>query len=306
VSHIEEQIDRLRRSPKPFELVVGIGGGSVLDVAKLLAALLPQKTLSIEDLLAGKATFEKEPLPFVAIPTTAGTGSEVTLYASLEDHRRMKVSAEHRFLFPRVALIDPLLTHSMDPYLTAVTGFDALSHAIEALWSRRHNPFSDTHAFKAVQLIGQNLEKAVRSPQDAPARAAMAWGSCEAGLAISHTRTTAVHAVSYPLTTRFGIVHGHSCALTLASFILYNESVLTLLQIQALKQALGVSSIAEASETIQRLMEAVRLERRLSALGLKREDLAVVVSDALQADRMRNNPREVDGKALSNMLEQIY
>jgi alcohol dehydrogenase len=302
-SEVQERLEALRG--KAIDAVVAIGGGSVLDVGKLLALLLRQESDSVEALAASRLTVEREPLPCVAIPTTAGTGSEVTQYASFITPQRRKVTVEHPWLFPKLALVDPLLCASLPAYVTACTGFDALCQAVEAVWSLRCSPFADTHALRAIPLILGNLERAVREPTDRRARFAMSLASCEAGLAISQTRTTAVHSVSYPLTALFGIAHGHACALTLASFIRFNASSLTNGQGVALWRAMGVSSSEEAAQVVERMMDKVALERSLSRLGVDRAGVSRVVEQGFRPDRVGNNPRPLTPEALTEILQAL-
>lgn len=303
VSAVEERWAALRGTA--VDVVVAVGGGSVLDMGKLLAVLLPQGGGFPDDLAASRLAVEREPVPCVAIPTTAGTGSEVTPYASLVTPQRRKITVEHPRLFPTLALVDPLLCESMPADVTACTGFDALCQAIESVWSVRRSPCADTHALRAIPLILDHLERAVREPTDRRARFAMSLASCEAGLAISHTRTTAVHAVSYPLTTLFGIAHGHACALTLASFIRFNAPSLADGQGTTLWQVMGVSSAEEAAGAVERLMDAVGLERSLSRLGVDRSGVERVVAEGFRPDRVRNNPRALTPEALREILRHL-
>lgn len=307
VAMVEHALTFLRSRRTSCDVVLGIGGGSVLDVAKLLAALLPQRaTSAVETYLAQRRAFRSKPLPVIAVPTTAGTGSEVTPYVSLETRTKQKVTLEHPWLFPRVALIDPRLTHSMPAYVTACTGFDAFCQAVESCWAKRRTPFSQTHALRAITLILGAFDQVQRDPHDREARAAMALASCEAGLAISQTRTTAVHAVSYPLTTLFGIAHGHACALTLASFIRFNAPSLANGQGTMLWHAMGVSSAEEAARLVERLMDAVALERSLRRLGVDRAGVSRIVEQGFRPDRVDNNPRALTPAALRKMLHTLY
>ncbi len=301
---VEEAWTALRQAGR-LDVVIGIGGGSVLDVAKMLALLLAQREGETEAFLAGRAPFRERPRPVVAIPTTSGTGSEVTPFASLVTPERNKVSIEHAWLFPAVALIDPLLTHSMSAYVTASTGFDALCQAVESFWSVRHTPFSETHALRATALVLEHLESAVRERTNREARCAMALGSAEAGLAISQTRTTAVHAVSYPLTARFGIPHGHACALTLAPFIRFNAGALTPRRAQLLWQTMGAGSSEEAARRVEQLMGRVGLDRSLSRLGVDEAGIETVIANGFRKDRVSNNPRALEPGDLREILQSI-
>ncbi|MBI3318677.1 MAG: iron-containing alcohol dehydrogenase [Candidatus Omnitrophica bacterium] len=291
---------------KPYDLVVGIGGGSVLDCAKVIRILLKQEEAVLEDYVENRKEFRNKGLPFIAVPTTAGTGSEVTPYASLQTRARHKISLTHPWLYPEVALVDPTLTYSMPGYVTACSGLDALSQAIESFWSVRHTPFSDAHSLRAIPLALENFPKVLKDPGDRPARFAMSLASTEAGLAISQTRTTAPHAVSYPLTTFFEIPHGHACALTLPSFIRYNGPVLGPERAPILWRAMGSASHEEAAQVVERLMEAAGVERSLRKLGLGMDGIDTVIEHGFRSDRVVNNPREVTKEALREILERIY
>lgn len=302
-------LEEMRReyAAHPPGLVIGVGGGSTLDCAKALRMLLSQPDrLPVEAYVSGRANFSRRGLPLIAVPTTAGTGSEVTPYASLRTSDQQKRSLTHPFLYPDLALIDPTLTYTMPKYLTACSGLDALSQAIESFWSRHASGFSQTHSLRAVSLIARHFERLFTDPLDPTARFHMSLASCEAGLAISQARTTAVHAVSYPLTTRFGIPHGHACALTLPLFIRYNAPVLGPDVSQPLWEAIGTDSWEGAAEAVERLVEKAGLERSLGKLGLSRADLATVVEHGCRSDRAGNNPREVTPESLREILQAIY
>src|SRR3989338_2597786 len=166
-------------------------------------------------------------LTYVAIPTTAGTGSEVTMWATVWDHdKKRKLSLSRKAMYPDYAIVDPELTSDLPPRLIAETGMDALSQAVEAFWAIASNPTSDDYAREAIPLIMDNIVKryqAVSSVEDnLEARTALSLGSLTAGRAFSNTRTTGVHSVSYPLTLRFNVSHGRSVGMLLPAFIDYN------------------------------------------------------------------------------------
>ncbi len=304
IAFIQEMWNALKG--RGIDLVVGVGGGSVIDCAKAIRILLTQGEGTLEDYAEKRRAFRKPGLPFIAVPTTAGTGSEVTPYSSLQTAAHQKISLTHPWLFPELALIDPLLTHSMPRYVTACTALDALAQAIESFWSVHHTPFSETHSIRAITLILENLPVVLREPGNAPARFAMSVASCEAGLAITQTRTTAVHAVSYPLTTFFDIPHGHACALTLPSFIRYNGTALEPVRGVVLWRALGCSSWEEAARRVEHLMDEAGVERSLRKMGLDEKGIQTVIDHGFRSDRVVNNPREVTQEALREILEKIY
>lgn len=300
---VEEELNRLKGTDSDINLIIAIGGGSVIDVSKLFAAFL-KNDVSFTQFSKGTELHQKT-IPLIAIPTTSGTGSEVTQYASLETPDRKKISFEHPNFYPRVALIDPELTYSMPNYVTACTGFDALSQAIESFWSVHANPVSRAHAIRALDSMVGSLDQVIQNPQNKKARFHMSLGSCEAGLAIAQTKTTAVHSVSYPITAHFRVAHGHACALTLSSFIRFNAPVMKE-EGRPLLKTFQVSSYDEMANHVERLMEQVGLERKLSRLSIQKDGLELILRDGFRPDRIKNNPREVTKDALQNILNQIY
>ena len=301
---VEAELDRLRKESLDCDVILAIGGGSVIDVSKIFSTFL-KNTIALDTFLKGDTVLLEESIPLVAVPTTSGTGSEVTPYASIETVDQKKVTLSHNYFYPRFALIDPELTYSMPSYVTASTGFDALSQAIESFWSVHATSFSRTHALRALELTLKSLDGAVHKPQDSEARFHMSFASCEAGLAIAQTKTTAVHSVSYPITTHFRVAHGHACALTLSSFIRFNAPVLKE-EGQSLLNAFQAASYEDMADQVDHLMEGVGLERRLSSLKIQREGIDLILRDGFRPDRIKNNPREVTQEALREILNKIY
>lgn len=197
-----------------FDFVIGLGGGSPMDSAKAVAVLLKNRELKVEDLY--DASKYVEALPICAIPTTAGTGSEVTQYSVLTDDQGFKRGFSHPVLtFPKVAFLDPRYTLNLNQSLTRSTGLDALCHAIEGFLSKRATPLSDLYARESIELISKSLPKLLENPSDLKARADMLLASCLAGMVISQTSTTVAHALGYPLTTFKNIRHGEATAVFL-------------------------------------------------------------------------------------------
>jgi len=287
------------------KLALALGGGSVIDVAKA-ATTLSANLGSAMDYMLGKRGISRRGIPLVAIPTTSGTGSEVTQYASIiVESTKSKVSLDHPHLFPHLAFIDPALAVSMPKQLTAITGMDALSQGIEAVWSRRANPMSDLFALEAIRLAITHLELAYRYPHDLEVRTAVARASLYSGFAISSTRTTAPHSVSYPLTVYFGIPHGLAVSLTLPAFMRYNaEEVPDRLQL--ITEALGECNIDDAIIRVERLIRNIGLPTRLREVGLHKKDLEVIVKHGFRLDRAANNPRPLTEQALKHILRSVY
>jgi len=208
---------------KKCEVIVGLGGGSPLDTAKGIA-ILSANPGSLVDYF-GRNRIKETPLPVVAIPTTAGTGSEVTPYAvfAYAENRsiRKKIIADSS-LFPQIALVDPELTLSLPASITADTGIDAFSHALESYLSNRSYPFNDILALEAMKLLFNYLAKAMENPEEINIRSHILYASLLAGMAIAQTGTILVHAMSYRLTTDLGLSHGKACALLLPSVCEFN------------------------------------------------------------------------------------
>ncbi|MEJ5229287.1 MAG: iron-containing alcohol dehydrogenase family protein [Pseudothermotoga sp.] len=205
-----------------FDFLIGVGGGSPLDSAKAIAVLLKNPSLGVEDLY--DASKYNSSLPIIAVPTTSGTGSEVTQYSVLTDDMGFKRGFSHEKIFPVLALIDPIYTLSMSTSLTRSTGLDALCHAVEGFLSKRATPISDLYAIESMKLIKNNLPIVLKEPGNYTAREAMAYASCLAGMVISQTSTTLAHVLGYPLSTFKGIRHGDATAAFLGAIVRSAES----------------------------------------------------------------------------------
>lgn len=286
------------------ELIIGLGGGSVLDAAKAMSLVCKNRG-NCETLLLGKFKIVKEALPFIAIPTTAGTGSEVTQYAVITvQSRETKIALKNEFLFPKWAIIDPALTMSMSRDLTASTGLDALCHAIESLWSKRASPLSDYFALIALKLILKNLSRACTELGNIKIRQRMSLASLLAGVAIAGTGTTAVHAISYPLTYYFNLPHGLACAIILPAIINYNlKAAGKTLDVMA--AAAGFRSRAGFIKRLKRLLSELGIPSRLRDVKVKEENLDLIIEKSFSPN-IRNNPRPLTKKALAQILKRLF
>ena len=286
------------------DLVVAIGGGSVLDTAKG-AALCAAQVESPEQILANDYERIQDAIPVIALPTTSGTGSEVTPFAVFWDHQaKKKHSLGLAALYPHHAIVDPELTYSMPPEVTATTGMDAFTQACEAYWNVDHNPTSDEHALEAVQLILSALPVAVANGSDVKARHDMAWGSVQAGLAFSNTRTAACHSISYPMTLYYGVVHGQAVGITLPEVLIDNAEAEPD-RVDAFCKALGVGDIREAAEAVRIMMRESDLKTKLSELGIDEPGVGTIVEHGFNPARMVNNPYQYDAQSLRAMLMRI-
>ncbi len=219
VAHVERIFARAKGTGA--RMVVGIGGGSAMDVAKIVSVMLTND-VSLRQLLAG-AGIGRRGLPTLMVPTTAGTGSEVTQNAIvLVPEEESKVGIVDAKLVPDAVILDPALTLGLPPAITASTGMDALTHAIECYSSKKANPFSDTYALRAISLISGAIRRAFRDGRDMDARHDMLLGAMYGGLCIATSGTTAVHALAYPLGGKYRIPHGLSNAILLPHVMEFN------------------------------------------------------------------------------------
>lgn len=286
--------EALRARARAFapDLVLAVGGGSVLDVAKLVAALHdrpePVSAFYGINVLAGRRT------ALACVPTTAGTGSEVSPNALLYDETvSAKKAVISPALVPDAAIVDPQLMLTLPPALTATTGLDALTHCLEAYANKAARPDIDPYALEGVRLIGAHLARAVADGADLAARGAVALGSLYGGLGLGPVNTTGVHALAYPLGGEFHLAHGLSIALLLPHVVRFNLSALPERH-AALAAALGAGSASDLPAHLQRLVARCGVRAGLSAHGIPRDAFPRMADSALQITRLlRNNPREI-------------
>ena len=285
---------------KGSQLIVGVGGGSSIDVAKG-GALLATNGGSIVDYF-GVDTVPKQCLPTILIPTTSGTGSEVTRVLVVTDTKsKTKQVVFSDYLLANIAIVDPTLTISMPPVLTADTGVDALVHAIEAYVSMDGGPFSEILAIQAISIISENLPKAFCKGSDLDARKKMALGSCMAGLAFGSSSVGAVHALSYPLDSEFGISHGRSQGAILPYVIEYNR-IANAKKYADICMAMGenvdqFSDFAASERLVDvlfQLLEILGISTSLQDYGLSEINIDSLVAGAMRQARLfRPNPRDM-------------
>lgn len=282
--------------------VIGFGGGSSLDVAKLVALLLGSQEDLDEAWGVGQAKGPR--LPLILIPTTAGTGSEVTPISIITVGEEEKRGVVSPFLLPDLAVLDPLLTLGLPGPVTAATGIDAMVHAIEgyASTSANNNPVSRALAVEALRLLGANIEKAVFTPKDQDARGAMLLGSMLAGMAFANSPVAAVHALAYPLGGTFHVPHGLSNALVLPHVLRFNNSVAaeTYAEIAAapFPELANITDQAERADNfagkLADLASTLGLQTRLRDVGINEEHLPKLARDAMKQTRLLvNNPRDM-------------
>ena len=292
--------------------VVGIGGGSVLDVTKLVAAFV-NSNQQVEDCF-GTGFVKQKGLWFACLPTTAGTGSEVSPNAILLDERdHLKKGIVSPFLIADAAYVDPKLTWTVPAKVTADTGMDALTHCIEAYTNKFAHPSVDIYALQGIRLIAANLERAVKDGKDVEAREALAFGSLYGGLCLGPVNTAAVHALSYPLGGEFHIPHGLSNAILLPSVMKFNMPA-NVKRHAEVAIALGCEPGKNDEETAQRgvdfiyqLAEAVGIPSKLTDLGIPQTAVPGMAKAAMQVQRLlKNNPREVTEQDAREIYNSLY
>jgi alcohol dehydrogenase len=289
--------------------LVGFGGGSSMDTAKGVSFLLSNGGTMADYRGFGKA---RTPLlPMLGVPTTAGTGSEAQSYALVSDaetHEKMACGDETAMF--KVALLDPDLTLTQPPGVTAVAGFDAISHAVETYVTRKQNPLSDVFSREAFRLLFSNYERVIERPLDVDARSSMHLGAYFAGVAIENSMLGATHACANPLTAHYGTAHGRAISMCLPSVVRFNSTVAG----ERYRELLGLAGVAvrgnDPGETLafhlERLARAGGLPSRLRDDGIPKEDFPTLALEASKQWTGTFNPRPFDESAALEVYRCAY
>lgn len=292
-----------------YDAIISIGGGSVIDIGKSISAL---QGLKINDIDALRETINSKSylnndkkVPIIAIPTTAGTGSEVTCWATIWDkQKKVKYSISNEDIYPTLAIVDPKLTLTMPTNITVTTALDALTHATEAFWSKDSNEIVRMYALRAIENIIENIEPLIDKLDDLELRTKISNGSLFAGLAFSNTRTTSCHSISYPLTSLYGISHGVAVSMTLGKMIKINE--IALKEKEKLLSAFKVNDLGEIDNLIKRIYQKAYISYKLRDYGIRKEDIELILNKAVTPSRMNNNPIVVTKQMIRDILNDIY
>jgi alcohol dehydrogenase class IV len=299
-----ETVDRgaARCRTSGCDLVIGVGGGSPLDAGKAIA-MLQMNDGSIREYLDQEKTCQAKGLPFVAVTTTSGTGSEVTPFAVITHHaKKAKPAIAPAQLFPDVAIVDPELTRSMPFRIALSSGLDALDQAVEGFWSTRASTLTRTLAGRGIVLAMRNLERACRD-KDRESVTNMALASHLTGLQMSSVANTAIHPLSYPFTIDYGIIHGFACAIFLPAFLRFNAEVVGGLFDDVLR-LLGLSSVESFADAVDDLMARLGAPKRLSDFGVTEEELPALVKRGVGRST-ESNPRPLRQEDLVNICRSI-
>lgn len=296
-----------------FDFIIGLGGGSAMDTAKAAAILVTNEGRAKD--FQGLNKVSRPGIPKGMIPTTAGTGSEVTftaVFINEEEKKKAGINSPH--LFPEMALLDPELTLSLPPAVTAYTGMDALAHAIESFTSLQANSLSEMFSLEAVRKIAKNLRSAVENGSDINARSEMLMGSLLAGIGLANAGVTAVHSLSYPLGGSFRVPHGVGNGLLLPAVMEYNASSCPE-RFACLAEAMDIEikglTVMEAAlkavEAVKKLAQDIEIPLRLSDLGIPKSALPWMAEEALKVVRpLENNPRSISKEDALRIYEAVF
>jgi alcohol dehydrogenase class IV len=280
------------------DVVAGIGGGSVLDVAKLIAAQI-NNTQSTDE-IKGIGKLKQRTTHLICIPTTSGTGSEVSPNALFVDDSGNKIGVISPFLVPDAAFIDPALTVSVPASVTAATGIDALAHCLEAYTNKFAHPIVDLYALEGIRLIAAHLETACTNGKDITARTNVALGSVYGGMCLGPVNTAAAHALAYPIGVHYHIGHGLSVALVLPAVMEYNldaapeKYAVVALALGAAKQETETATAKAGIEKIKQLMIACGLTQTLADFDIPVTAIPQLAADAIKVQRLlKNNPKQI-------------
>ena len=294
------EVDRCSKliTENNIDVIVALGGGSSLDLAKAASIAVE----NIEDCISGKRNIPTEHIPIIAVPTTSGTGSEVTCVAVLTNRKTgKKAPLVSESFYPKIALIDPELTYSLPPYMTASTGIDVLCHAVEGYWSKGHQPICDALAVYAIKLVFKHLITAYEDGKNIEAREKLAEASVIAGLAFTLPKTTASHACSFPLTSIYHIPHGEACGLTLDYFMVINSSDT---RTQRLADELGYKTVNDFADDIRQLKQKLNLRLNLEEFSLSNDDITELVRLSHHPN-LSNNPIEITDDILLKLYNDL-
>ncbi|GMB01507.1 iron-containing alcohol dehydrogenase [Pelosinus sp. IPA-1] len=307
-----DQVNDIFQAANEFacEMIIGIGGGSSIDTAKIVSLLLTNH-VNLRDLVKGKVQIIHRGVPTLMIPTTAGTGAEATPNAIvLVPEEELKVGIVSDKMVPDCVILDPTMTINLPKHITANTGMDALCHAIECYISKKANPFSDTFALKAITLISRSIRIAYNEGQNLAAREDMLLGAMFGGISIATSSTTAVHALAYPLGGKYRIPHGLSNAILLAHVMKFNLDA-TEEKFKDIAIAMGINvvgiSTREAAEkmidNLYSLISDLDIHANLRDKGITEDDLDLMVESASKVTRLLDNNPKVMTK---DDIREIY
>ena len=298
--------DKLRSGQ--YDFAVALGGGSILDCAKV-ACFVAKKEKTTSVYFYKEEPVDEPGIPLIAIPTTSGTASEITSASVLTDTEKgIKAPMNYKYFYPKYAIVDPALTYSCPPHVTAASGIDVLAHSLEAFYGKKNQPYTDMAAEKAAKLVFENLLTAYNDPTNVEARVNMSLASVTAGMAFNLTQTAAAHACSYPLTQDFGVPHGEACAFTLAQFWRINSTMSdpeVCSRLQAFSERCGFENAAALADFIDHMKQEMSLKMTLTDVGVTSEQLLDKLVANSFAPNIQNNPVEMTPESLKDFYKSF-
>lgn len=271
------------------DFAVALGGGSPMDCCKAACAIAKGSDIIESYHTGGKPVNADEVIPMLAVPTTSGTGSEITNISVLTDlQKNVKSTMNDALMYPKVAIVDPKLTLSVPPRVTASTGLDVLAHALESFWSVLHQPICEACSVRAARLVFEWLYKAYCEPNNLEAREKMAEASIVAGVAFSNPRTAGSHACSFPLTNLYGVPHGEACAMTLDYFTRFNAEAESG-RLHSFARDCGFADAYEMADAITELKKKMGMATTLTEIGVKTEDEIEILTEMSMTPLMERN-----------------
>lgn len=296
---------------QPYDCIVAIGGGSSIDAAKGIRVVAANGG-TIGDYAGVNRIPTANSIPLIAIPTTSGTGSEVTIFGVYSDwHNNVKVTVTSQYMAPTIALVDPELTMNLPARMTAATGIDALAHGIETFFSIRSRPASDALAMRAIAAVNANLRRAVHDGSDIEARIGMSHGSLLAGMAFNNGFLGLAHAIGSALSGHCHVPHGIAIGLLLPSVVEFNASVrpekaATIAQLMV-TIANGTGPKAEgAASAVAQMVRDIGLPTRLRDVGVTEEKLTDIAKDSFKSGMMKFNPRTPTESEVLELIHRIF
>ena len=293
---------------RKFDYIVAIGGGSVIDSAKVLSLLFSfQKKKTIKTIIGNIDNLKiNNSCKLIALPTTSGTGSEVTPYATVWDKKdKKKLSIHHKSLLPTLAIVDPALTFDLPKEVTINTSLDALNQAFESIWNKNANNDTLPYAFKSIKLSLSALEKINNNINDKKSRSELARASLYAGICISQTKTSICHSISYPLTAHFNIPHGLACSFTMIAIINYIKKKNKTFFLKLTKE-LELSSVQIFEKKIKKLFQYLKVKDNNKSYIKNKKKLFFIIKDMQTPGRSDNFVYSIDNSFLKLILKRSY
>ena len=293
---------------KPYDLVIGVGGGSTMDMAKVAAGFASNRGPARA--FVGSNLFDRRPIPSIMVPTTAGTGAELTVTSmvTVDGHKQWINSP---LLLPSAAVVDPELTLSMPPGVTAATGMDALCHNTEAYLSSLASPITDSAALEGIATIVRNIQSAFESGSERRVRESMSLGALMGGIALQ-AKMVYGHSIGYTVATRFRLAHGVSCGLPLP-YIISNYAVACAPKMKKLAEAYGVEPRTEpqelgraVAEKVQAIAASVKIPTTLKEIGVAETELGALADECLSMYPRPNSPLVFDGKSMKQLYRRMW